>query len=139
MLATTQHPATPELFDCKFLDVYAHQTYAQHRQLREADMLTFQDETARVDERNNARMNFRTKPEIKEAIQTAAALSGVDDTTFTMSAAYREAKAVIAAHQQTFLQPVDHAAFFAALDNPPAPTRSLVDAFKRHRRTVVSK
>lgn len=99
-------------------------------------MLRFHDETLAVDERNDARMNFRTKPRIKEAIQRAAALSGVDDSTFTMSAAYREARAIVAAHEQTFLQPEDHAAFFAALDVPPAPTAALVEAFRLHREIV---
>lgn len=42
-------------------------------------MLGFHDATRLIDERNEARMNFRTKPRIKTAIQQAAALSGVDD------------------------------------------------------------
>ncbi|MEO5598712.1 MAG: DUF1778 domain-containing protein, partial [Novosphingobium sp.] len=36
-------------------------------------------------------MSFRTKPRIKETIQKAAALSGVDDSVFTMNAAYKAA------------------------------------------------
>jgi valyl-tRNA synthetase len=70
------------------------------------------------------------------AIQRAAALAGVDDSTFTMNAAYQAALATIAAHERTALQPVDHAAFFAALDQPPAPTAPLRQAFRRHRQTV---
>lgn len=37
---------------------------------------------------------------------------------------------------RTALQPVDHAAFFAALDQPSAPTAKLRAAFARHRKTV---
>lgn len=48
-------------------------------------------------------MNFRTKAAIKATIQRAAALSGVDDSTFTMSAALREAEKVIEAHEHTLL------------------------------------
>lgn len=105
---------------------------------QEATMLGFHDTTRAIDERNEARMNFRTKPRIKTAIQQAAALSGVDDSVFTMNAAYRAALATIAAHERTVLQPVDHEAFFAALDTPAAPTDALRLAFRRHGKTVVS-
>jgi uncharacterized protein (DUF1778 family) len=37
------------------------------------------------------------------------------------------------------LQPVDHAAFFAALDNPPEANDRLKAAFDRHRATIDSK
>nr|WP_295107160.1 DUF1778 domain-containing protein [uncultured Caulobacter sp.] len=40
---------------------------------------------------------------------------------------------------RTALQPVDHAAFFAALDQPSAPTGKLRAAFARHRKTVASR
>lgn len=102
-------------------------------------MLAFHDETQAIDERNTERMNFRTKPRIKTAIQQAAALSGVDDSVFTMSAAYQAALQTIAAHERTILQPVDHAGFFAALDNPPEPTERLKAAFERHRTTIASR
>jgi uncharacterized protein (DUF1778 family) len=104
----------------------------------EAHMLGSRDEVGAIDERSSERMNFRTKPRIKQAIQRAAALSGVDDSVFTMNAAYRSAMETIAAHERTVLQPVDHAAFFAALDTPPAPTARLRNALARHRETIVS-
>jgi len=93
----------------------------------------------RVEERSSERMNFRTKPRIKQAIQQAAALSGVDDSVFTMNAAYRSAMETIAAHERTALKPVDHEAFFAALDTPQAPTDRLRSAFARHRETITSR
>ena len=102
-------------------------------------MRTFDDLTADIDEKATERMNFRTKPHIKRSIQQAAALSGVDDSVFTMSAAYSSALETIAAHQRTMLQPIDHATFFAALDNPPAPTEALRAAFEGHRTRVRSK
>lgn len=92
-----------------------------------------------IDERSTERMNFRMKPRVKRAIQRAAALSGVDDSVFTMNAAYRSALETIAAHERTLLKPEDHAAFFAALDTPPEPTAKLREAFERHGRAVVSK
>ncbi len=41
--------------------------------------------------------------------------------------------------ERTVLQPVDHAAFFAALNQPPAPTDRLKAAFAHHRKTVASR
>lgn len=102
-------------------------------------MRAFHDTTKDIDERASERMNFRTKPHIKQAIQRAAALSGVDDSVFTMNAAYQSALATIAAHERTMLEPVDHAAFFDALDTPPQPTKKLTAAFARHKSRVLSK
>lgn len=102
-------------------------------------MPAFQDSTPEAEERSTERMNFRTKPRIKHAIQRAAALSGMDDSVFTMNAAYKQAMETIAAHERTALQPVDHAAFFAALDDPPIANDRLRAAFERHRRTIDSK
>ena len=85
------------------------------------------------------RMNFRTKPRIKATIQRSAALAGLDDSAFTMQAAYQAARAVISAHEHTELQGIDHAAFFAALDQPAPPTTAMKAAFRRHQRTIVSR
>jgi uncharacterized protein (DUF1778 family) len=102
-------------------------------------MRAFSDPTSDVDERASERMNFRTKPHVKKAIQKAAALAGVDDSVFTMSAAYASALATIAAHERTVLQPVDQVAFFGALDTPPTSTTKLRHAVASHRARVVSK
>jgi uncharacterized protein (DUF1778 family) len=102
-------------------------------------MLPFKDVTAEIEEPNTARMNFRTKERIKNAIHRDAALSGVDDSSFTINAAYQSAIATIAVHEMTTLKPVDHQSFFDALDNPPAPTEQLKAALQRHGETVVSK
>lgn len=102
-------------------------------------MLGFHDTTRAIDERNEARMNFRTKPRIKEAIHQAALLSGVDDSVFALNAAYQSAIETITAHERTSLRSVDHEAFFAVLDTPAAPTKKLRDAFDRYKETVISK
>lgn len=102
-------------------------------------MLAFNNSTADIDEKATERMNFRTKPHIKKAIQQAAALSGVDDSVFTMSAAYMSALATIAAHERTLLQPADHEAFFAALDAPDEATPELREAFARYRTRVTAR
>ncbi len=90
-------------------------------------------------ERASERMSLRAQPHIKAAIHRAALLSGMDDSAFTLSAAYRSALATIAAHEQTALSPADHQAFFDALDTPSAPTDALRAAFARHAATVVSR
>lgn len=97
------------------------------------------DETSLIQKRSREQMSFRTEPRVKQPIQRAAALPGVDDPVFVMNAAYKPAMDTIAAHERTMLQPFDHAAFFAALDNPSAPTDKLRAAFARHRKTVVSR
>ena len=102
-------------------------------------MLKFEDTAGSVDERSTERMNFRTKPRIKATIRQAAALSGVDDSVFTMNAAYKAAREVIEAHEATVLSPADHAIFFEALDNPPGPTERLREAFATHKRRVISR
>ena len=95
-------------------------------------MHIFKDTTNAIEEQASERMNFRTKPHIKQAIQRAAALIGVDDSVFTMSAAYQSALATIKEHDQKIVQPADHAALFNALDNPPTASDDLRVAFKRH-------
>ena len=102
-------------------------------------MLSFTDETTGFEGRNSERMNFRTKAPIKATIQRAAALSGVDDSTFTMSAALREAEKVIEAHEHTRLAAVDHEAFFSALEATPVINDALIEAAERYKSRVVSK
>lgn len=100
-------------------------------------MIAFKDQAGALDERSTEQMTFRTKPRIKQTIQRAAALAGVNNSVFAMNAAYKSALSIIEAHERTTLAPVDHAALFAAMDAPPAPTDELRAAFARHRETVV--
>jgi len=102
-------------------------------------MSAFKDSTAEIEEKATERMHFRAKPHIKRAIQRAAALSGVDDSVFTMTAAYDAALDTIARHERMVLQPEDCEVFFAALDNPPKPNAKLRAAFERHDRLVKSR
>jgi uncharacterized protein (DUF1778 family) len=92
-----------------------------------------------AEERSTERMNFRVKPRIKSAIQRAAALSGVDDSVFAMSAAYKSALETIEAHERTMLSPKDYEAFFAALDRGMKPNAKLQAALDRHAATIVSR
>ncbi|MEW5423692.1 DUF1778 domain-containing protein [Amorphus sp. 3PC139-8] len=97
------------------------------------------EHTKDIGERASERMNFRAKPHIKRTIQRAAALAGMDDSVFTMNAAYASALETIAAHERTMLAPVDHDAFFKALETPLEPTDKLRSAAQRHAARVTSK
>lgn len=90
------------------------------------------------DERNDVRMHFRTRARIKQAIRQAASLSGMDDSSFVINAAYQAALETIATHERTMLSKEDHAAFFATLDEPPEPTQALREAARRSRLRTVS-
>jgi uncharacterized protein (DUF1778 family) len=90
-------------------------------------------------ERNTERMNFRVKPRIKAAIQRAAALSGVDDSEFAMSAAYEAALGIIERHERITLMAEDREAFFAAFDGKVGHNEKLRAAFKEYDAQVVSR
>ena len=97
-------------------------------------MLNFQDSTAAINEPKTARMEQRTKPSVKAQIQqAAAALLGVDETTFVTSAALEQAKSTIADHERTILSAEDREVVLAALDTPAEPTDALRQALALHR------
>ncbi len=90
-----------------------------------------------LDEPKSARMEQRLKPHVKARIQEAAALLGVDETTFVTTAAYERAEAALADRARTRLTAEDAAAFLAALDAPAAPTDALKEALALHADRVV--
>lgn len=96
-------------------------------------MLNFSDAAAVIDEPKSARMEQRTKPSVKAQIQKAAALLGVDETTFVTSAALERARATIADQERTLLSAEACKSVLAALDNPPEPTEALREAMALHR------
>lgn len=91
-----------------------------------------------LDERNTARMNFRMKPRVKQAIQRAAALSGVDDSVFAVTALYNAALATISTHEHSVVTERDFKAILAALDNPPPPNERMREAVEGYKRRVKS-
>ena len=100
-------------------------------------MLAFHDMTKAFAEPKTARMEQRTKPHVKDTIERAAALMGIDATALVVTAAYERAQETIRAHEQTVLTNEDRDVFFSALDNPPVPTDELREAFKLHNAVVV--
>lgn len=102
-------------------------------------MLAFEDGTAAVDEPKSARLEARTQPSVKDAINRAAALSGVEVSSFVVSAAYKAALTTIEAHKITALESeTDRAAFFDALETPPKPNDRLKKAFALREKLIAN-
>ena len=99
-------------------------------------MLNFHDWAAEVEGAKTTRMEQRTKPHVKAQIQQAAALLGVDETTFVTSVALERARMAIADHERTLLSAEDRAAVLAALDAPAEPTAALREVMALHRDRV---
>lgn len=97
------------------------------------------DGSTKADERATERMGFRTKPHIKQAIQRAAALSGLDDSVFVINAAYKAALDAIDSHERTVVSQADFQRILDAIDNPPPMTAALREAFERHTRIIKSR
>ncbi|EAV43543.1 hypothetical protein SIAM614_02661 [Stappia aggregata IAM 12614] len=121
---------------CVYLAYIMHELTLRTTQAKEVTMLGATDLASSRQEKSDARLNIRTKASIKAAIEKAAELSGMDLSTFTTNAALLRAQDVIAAHERTVLAPVDHAAFFDALERPAAPTEKLLAAAKLHKEMV---
>lgn len=102
-------------------------------------MQVFDDLAGSINERSTERMNFRTKPHIKRAIQQAAAWCGVDDAVFVMNAAYKAALETIQTQERTVVSRKDFEAILNALDDPTPPTEALREAFARHDRMIESR
>lgn len=99
-------------------------------------MLSYKDATKDIDEPRTARMEQRTKPHVKAVIQRAAALLGVDETSFVTSSAYERARLTIADHERTVLSDEDRALFFSAMDTPAKPTAALREAMAMRQRLI---
>jgi uncharacterized protein (DUF1778 family) len=100
-------------------------------------MKSFGNPTDTVNEPKTARLEQRTKPHVKATIQRAAALMGVDETAFVVTAAYERALSTLASHERLILSAEDREVFFAAFENPPAPNPALKQLFALHKRLVV--
>ncbi len=101
-------------------------------------MLSFRDSTTSINEPKTARMEQRTKPHVKAQIQQAAALLGVDETTFVTSVALERARITIADHERTVLSAEDRDVILAAFDSPAEPTDALREAMTLHLARVTN-
>ena len=83
-------------------------------------------------ERKTARLELRVAASAKQVIQRAMAVSGLAAGDL----AYEGARRVLEEHERMVLTGADREAFLHALLNPPAPTRRLIEALRRHRRLI---
>jgi uncharacterized protein (DUF1778 family) len=75
------------------------------------------------------RLELRVAPSAKQVIRRAIAVSGLTAGDL----AYEGARRVLDEHQRMVLVGADRDAFLSALLDPPAPTKALIAALKRHR------
>ncbi len=102
-------------------------------------MMMFEDSTAAIDEPKSARLEARTQPSVKQTISRAATISGVDVSSFVVSAAFKAAQEAIEAQKVTMLDSeADRAVFFNALENPPQPNKRLKEAFALRKNLIAN-
>lgn len=81
----------------------------------------------------NPRLAFRMKPELKERIEEAAGLLGLNLTDFVLSTLSERASEVVERHRNITLSDRDRNRFLEALNRPGRPIPVLVKTIKRHR------
>jgi len=72
-----------------------------------------------------SRINLRTTPGTKQAIEQAAEMLGTTVSAFMLQNAYDAARRVLAEQQILTLSNRDRDAFLEALNKPPAPSKEL--------------
>jgi uncharacterized protein (DUF1778 family) len=82
------------------------------------------------------RLTVRLPADVRRTIERAAVLSGASLNQFLVQSALEKAHRLIGEAQPLTLSAKDSAAFFEALDNPPAPNRTLRNAVARFRDTL---
>ena len=75
------------------------------------------------------RIELRIASSARRLIERAIAVSGLTAGDL----AYEGARRVLEQHEQMTLTGADREAFLAAVRNPPAPSKRLIAALKRHR------
>ena len=81
-------------------------------------------------ERKRERIELRVAASAKRIIQRAMAVTGLTAGDL----AYEGARRVLDEHERMVLTGSDRDAFLDAISTPPAPTKKLVTALKRHRK-----
>ena len=102
-------------------------------------MSTLRDNAAATGKTNSAWLEARTQPFVKDTMYRAGILSGVEVSSFVVSASYRAARNVIEDHEATVLESeIDRPAFFDARENPPKPCRRLRKAFALRKKMIAN-
>jgi uncharacterized protein (DUF1778 family) len=83
--------------------------------------------------RNDARIDFRLKKELKELIDRAATLTGKSLSDYAVSVLVDDAKRVVDQNSMLVLSNRDRDTFLAALDADPEPNEALKKAARRYK------
>ena len=73
----------------------------------------------------SARMELKTTPRVKELLNAAASLTGLDLTSFVLACAEERAKYVLSEHHTLNLSRKEQARLMTALLTPAKPNRAL--------------
>ncbi len=84
------------------------------------------------------RIALRMRPEVKDMLDRAAALSGLSATAIATRAIEAAAREEIARHEVMGLDAEESRRFAEVLFNPPAPNEALQRAKSSHRHLVVA-
>ncbi len=74
-----------------------------------------------------ARMEFKTTTDMKDLLSQAAALDGLDLTSFVLGPAIEKARRVLSDHASISLAKQGQAALVQLLKHPPPPTPAMKD------------
>jgi uncharacterized protein (DUF1778 family) len=86
------------------------------------------------DDKSNDRIYARVNSKLKQRIQHAADLRGLDLTSYVVSILVADADKTIREHEVMELSQRDRLAFANAVINPPPPTAHLIAAAKRYKK-----
>ncbi len=84
----------------------------------------------------SSRLAARVTPEIHALLQRAAELKGRSVSDFVIAAAQEAAEKTISESEILMLSRTAQERFLDIIVNPPEPTSSLREAFKRHKTLV---
>ena len=74
-----------------------------------------------------SRMEFKTTADMKDLLSRAAALDGLDLTSFVLGPAVEKARKVLSEHANISLSQKGQTALVQLLANPAAPTQAMKD------------
>ena len=77
-----------------------------------------------------ARMEFKTTSDMKELLSQAAALDGLDLTSFVLGSAIEKARLVLSQHSSITLAKEGQASLAALLAQPPHPTAPMQELMR---------
>ena len=86
---------------------------------------------------NDARLNFRLRPDLKDRIEKAAAVSGRSITEFAVAALSETADEILERERVVQLSDRDRDIFLKVLDRAEKPNANLKRAAKTHKRLIV--